>query len=407
MKNLKLNILFILSRNKVRKDNKAPLLCRITYLDKRKQFSIGLFINPNNWNNSFQEAEPPNNENNYINSQLNLIKNQINQVFLYLQINTIEFSVDEIYNKLKGNTPKKELGVLETYELFNIRIKKLIGRDLKKVTYDKYLESYNHLKSFIKYHFRANDHKLKDLKLNFLIEYEYYLKTQKNLEQSTINKAIQRFRKVILFGIEQEYLDKNPFIGYKAKRLQKEVIYLTDDELKTLVDYDFSQTRLQQVKDLFVFCCYTGLAFKEMSNLKSENIIIGFDGNEWIKMNRDKTSKPLMIPLLPKAITIIEKYEGGENLLPIISNQKFNSYLKEIAEIVGIEKRLTHHIARKTFASTVLLYNDVPMEIVSELLGHSKLSTTQEYYAKVVDKKISLQMSELSKKLQSKENLSD
>ena len=402
MKNLKFNIRYILSKNKTRKDGKAPLMCRITYLDERKQFSVGLFINPKNWNNSLQECEPPSNDNNYINSQLNLIKNQINQVFLYLQINNSEFTVDDIYTKFKGNTPKKELGVLEVYELFNIRIQKLIGRDLKKVTYKKYIESFVHLKSFIKAYFKANDIKLKDLKLNFLNEYEYFLKTQKRLEQSTINKAIQRFRKVIQFALEQEYIDKNPFIGYKAKRLQKEVIYLSDDELKSLENYDFSQTRLQQVKDLFVFCCYTGLAFKEMSNLKPDHIVKGFDGNKWIKMNREKTSKPLMIPLLPKALDMINKYQNEEVLLPLISNQRFNSYLKEIADIVGLKKNLTHHIARKTFASTVLLFNDVPMEIVSELLGHSKISTTQDYYAKIVNKKLSETMKGLSERLNEK-----
>lgn len=398
----KLNLLFIVSKTRIRKDGKAPLFCRLTYLEKRKQFSTGLFIDPKTWNNSLQECEPPSNDNNYINSQLNLIKNQINQVFLYLQINNLEFTVDDIYSKFKGNTPKKELGVLEVYELFNIRIYKLIGSDLKEVTYRKYVESFVHLKSFIRAYFKANDIKLKDLKLNFLNEYEYFLKTQKGLEQSTINKAIQRFRKVIQFALEQEYIDKNPFIGYKAKRLQKEVIYLTDDELKSLENYDFSQTRLQQVKDLFVFCCYTGLAFKEMSNLKPEHIVNGFDGNKWIKMNREKTSKPLMIPLLPKALYIIRKYQSEEKLLPIISNQRFNSYLKEIADIVGLKKNLTHHIARKTFASTVLLFNDVPMEIVSELLGHSKISTTQDYYAKIVNKKLSETMKGLSERLNEK-----
>lgn len=403
----KLNLLFIVSKSRIRKDGKAPLFCRLTYLERRKQFSTGLFINPKNWNNSLQEAGPPNNDSNYINSQLNLIKNQINQVFLYLQINNSEFTVDDIYNKFKGNTPKKELGVLEVYELFNIRIHKLIGRDLQKVTYKKYIESFVHLKSFIKAYFKANDVKLKDLKLNFLNEYEYFLKTQKGLEQSTINKAIQRFRKVIQFALEQEYIDKNPFIGYKAKRLQKEVVYLTDDELKSLENYDFSQTRLQQVKDLFVFCCYTGLAFKEMSNLKPEHIVKGFDGNKWINMNRKKTSKPLMIPLLSIALDIINKYQNEDSLLPIITNQRFNSYLKEIADIIGLKKNLTHHIARKTFASTVLLFNDVPMEIVSELLGHSKLSTTQDYYAKIVNKKVSEQMSRLSLKITSKNEFND
>lgn len=395
----KLNLLFIISKSRIRKDGKAPLFCRLTYLEKRKQFSTGLFVNPHNWNNAQQEIEPPNEDSKFINSQLSLIKNQLNQVFLYLQINNIEFTIADVYNKFIGSSSKNELGVLEVYTLYNTRIEKLIGSDLKRVTYNKYIESFNHLKSFLKAHFKSNDYKLKDLKLNFLNEYEYYLKTQKNLEQSTINKAIQRFRKVIQFALEQEYIDRNPFIGYKAKRLMKEVVYLTDIELADLEQYDFNQERLQQVKDMFVFCCYTGLAFKEMSSLKSEHLMIGFDGNDWIKMNREKTSKSLMIPLLPTAHDIINKYKTDELLLPIISNQRFNSYLKEIAEVIGLKKNLTHHIARKTFASTVLLFNDVPMEIVSELLGHSKLSTTQDYYAKIVNKKVSSAMILLANKL--------
>ena len=177
------------------------------------------------------------------------------------------------------------------------------------------------------------------------------------------------------------------------------VIYLTPEELFELENYLFSQPRLDQVRDLFVFCCYTGLPYQEMSNLTKKNIVKKFDNKLWIDMFRQKTKKQFSVPLLPKAISILEKYQDNKSILPIISNQKFNSYIKEIAEIIDIEKKLTHHIARKTFATTVLLYNDVPMEIVSELLGHSKISTTQEHYAKVVQKKVSQQMELLQKKL--------
>jgi len=146
-------------------------------------------------------------------------------------------------------------------------------------------------------------------------------------------------------------------------------------------NYIFSQLRLQQVQDMFIFCCYTGLAYQEMSALTEQHIKIGFDGNLWIEMYRQKTKSKIAVPLLPKAKELLKQYN---NELPVISNQKFNSYLKEIAQVVGINKRITHHTARKTFASTVLLYNDVPMEIVSELLGHSSIKITQSYYTKVV-----------------------
>jgi integrase len=184
------------------------------------------------------------------------------------------------------------------------------------------------------------------------------------------------------------------------------VVFLSNDELSEIESHNFSQPRLELVRDLFVFCCYTGLAFNEMSNLEPKHIILGFDNNQWIEMVREKTNKKISIPLLPKSKVIIEKYTGTEckYVLPRISNQKFNSYLKEIAEVIGVEKNLTHHTARKTFASTVLLYNDVPIEIVSELLGHSKISTTQEYYAKVVKKKVSQEMLRLSNKIEKRQN---
>jgi integrase/recombinase XerD len=176
----------------------------------------------------------------------------------------------------------------------------------------------------------------------------------------------------------------------------KNIVYLTVEELKLLEEYSFKQNRLQQVKDMFIFCCYTGLAYQEMSSLKPNHIVIGFDGNEWIEMYRLKTKSNISVPLLPKAKAILVKYD---NQLPSISNQKFNSYLKEIAEVVGIEKRLTHHIARKTFATTVLLYNNVPIEIVSQLLGHSNMKITQDSYAKVVNRKVSDEIKRLSEKI--------
>ena len=155
---------------------------------------------------------------------------------------------------------------------------------------------------------------------------------------------------------------------------------------------------------MFVFCCYTGLGFKEMINLKYDDITYRFDNNEWLTIKRNKTSKNYHIPLLPQAKVIIEKYQNDSDfVLPQMSNPKFNAYLKEIAMIVEIDFNLTHHIARKTFATTVLLFNDISMEVVSELLGHSKLATTQEHYAKVVQSKVSEQMNILSKKLNSKD----
>ncbi|MCH4551974.1 site-specific integrase [Aestuariibaculum lutulentum] len=182
---------------------------------------------------------------------------------------------------------------------------------------------------------------------------------------------------------------------YKAKKVKKEVVFLSPEELIQLESYEFIQPRLKLVKDLFIFSCYTGLPYLELMNLKQTNIINGFDGNKWIKMKREKTDKDLSIPLLSKALNILCKYTDDDLVFPRISNQRYNSYLKEIAAIIGVEKNLTTHMARRTFASTVLLYNNVPMEIVSELLGHSNMKITQESYGKVVQKKVSLEIERL------------
>lgn len=406
MNSNKISILFLLQKSRINKKGKCPIRCRITYIEERHEFSTGQNIKPDNWYSKLQLAKPPDEINNFVNTQLGLIKTKINQAFLFLQMNGGDFDVDSIYATYKGVSPKREKGVLETYLEYNKKIEKLIGISLEQVTYDKYVESYNHLKAFIKFKFKSNDIKLKDLKANFLDDYDYYLKTEKDssnsgLAQSTINKAIQRFRKILKYAMSEGYLKLDPFIMHVAIPVKKKIIFLTQNELKKLERHEFKTTRIQNVKEYFVFCCYTGLPFKEMSLLRKVDIYTGFDGKLWLHVDRRKTTREYDIPLLPMAKTIMDRFhdENSEFVFPKISNQKFNEYLKEIAGVLDIKKNLTHHVARKTFASTVLLYNDVPMEIVSELLGHAKITTTQESYGKVVHKKIGDTMHNLSLRL--------
>lgn len=398
-----LKILFLISATRINKQGLVPIICRLTFQGDRKAFSTGLFINPNYWNSKQQKAKPPNDENTFINSQLSLIKNEINQAFLFLQVNEKTFDVEDIFLQYKGETPKKNKTVLHVFKEHNDKLEKLVGKDYTIGTFWKFKQAKQLLKDYLKHQYNKNDYQFKDMNLKFVQDYEFYLKSEKNLALATVNKTIQRFRRMIRIAISEGIIDKDPFILYTVKLIKKEVVYLTTDELESLEKHQFSQFRLQQVADMFIFCCYTGLAYNEMSNLETKHIVKGFDGNYWIKMIREKTQKEISIPLLSKSANIIEKYQkiGSEvRILPGISNQKFNSYLKEIAEIIGIKKNLTHHIARKTFATTVLLYNDVPMEIVSELLGHSKITITQEHYAKVVNKKVSEHIQKLNQKLE-------
>jgi integrase/recombinase XerD len=397
----------MLQKTKLNKKGKCPIRCRITYRKEKREFSTGHFIEHIYWDSKLQQAKPPNNENDFINTQMSLIKNKLNQAFLFLQVNNPDFDINDLYNQYLGKSLQKDMGLIEVYDEYLRRIYKLIGKELKLVTYNKYKESKVHLVDYIYWKMKTKDVRLNALKANFVNDYEYFLKTEKNFQTGTIYKAIQRFRKVVRYAVGNDYLSKDPFMLYKSLRPKKELVYLTEEELKTLEEYDFAQSRLEYVRDMFVFCCYTGLAFKEMTNLREQNIISGFDGNKWISMKREKTNKDISIPLLPQALQMLTKEslvsQEADKVMPTISNQKFNSYLKEIAYVVGISKILTHHLARKTFATTVLLYNDVPMEIVSELLGHSKISMTQEHYGKVVQKKVSEHMQNLTKKLRGSE----
>jgi integrase len=397
MKTEKLSVLFYMNKAKTNQKGICPIYCRITINKKRKQFSTGNSINPTDWNSKKQLAESKLTDYKVLNGQLSNTKQKLNNIYFKLQIESNStINVDNIIDTYFQKPKKKEDSVVNYLSRDLEKLKKLVGKDLKESTWKKFNYAYNDVSSFIKFYYNKKDIPLKELNLNFLEQFEYYLKTEKNNKQVTLNKTIQRFRKPIKNAISEGYLDKDPFIMYKAKRVKKEVIFLTTDELHKLENYHFEQTRLSQVRDLFIFCCYTGLPYIEMTNLNSENIVIGFDTMQWIQIKRQKTSKELSIPILPIAKSILNKYD---NALPKFSNQRVNSYLKEIAAIVGINKNITHHMARKTFASTVLLFNDVPIEIVSELLGHSNITITQESYGKIVQKKVSEVMENLKSKL--------
>lgn len=394
------NILFVQAKNRTNKKNQSPLYCRITLNGIRKQFSTGIHIESAYWNSKKQLVLKTHKTESLYNSLLDNIKSKINNAYGVLKLEDNVFTIEDILDKYLGKEIKKKENILSYYKQYLFKTKKLVGLDLKESTYNKFVYVGNHLEAFLKWKFRKNDFSLEELNLQFLDDFEYYLKTEKKQAQITINKTIQRLRTPIKQAISEGYLDRDPFILHKAKTVRKTVIFLTREELKTFEETVFQQKRLSTIQDLFIFCCYTGLAYNEMSNLESKHIIIGFDNTNWIRMKREKTQREISIPILPKAQIIIDKYSKKSGLIfPSISNQKFNSYLKEIADVSGINKRLTHHVARKTFASTVLLYNDVPMEIVSELLGHSNMTITQESYGKVVQKKVSEEMKTLAKKL--------
>ena len=285
---------------------------------------------------------------------------------------------------------------------------------LRAGTMKNYYTTERYLQRFLLKKRRVKDIYLKQLNFRFITDFEHYLRTYKNskkellLSNNGVMKHLERLKKIINLAIKLEWMHKNPFSQFQLKYNKYDRQYLTERELHLLEATEFTSDRLQKIKDCFVFSCYTGLSYVDVKELTESNIVKGIDGNNWIYTKREKTDEQVKVPILPKAWEILEKYRGIKetdsiaNLLPISSNQKTNVYLKEIARACDICKNISFHVARHTFATTVMLSNGVPIETVSKLLGHTKLSTTQ-IYARVVESKISEDISNLLLRFEKKE----
>jgi site-specific recombinase XerD len=281
---------------------------------------------------------------------------------------------------------------------------------LKYGTLKNYYTTVRYVKLFLKTCHKTTDIYLSSLNYQFITEFEMFLRKrtpedhQKKLQNNGVMKHLERLRKMLKLAVRLEWISHDPFCNFQLRFTRTERGFLTNQELLLIEEKQFSVPRLEWVRDLFVFSCYTGLAYTDVMQLKPSNIIVGIDGKRWIKTFRQKNDIAVNLPLLPQALEIINKYiehpraKSKRTLLPVISNQRLNGYLKEIADILGIEKNLTFHLARHTFATTITLSNGVPIETVSKMLGHTKITTTQ-IYAKVVEKKIGQDMLILENKL--------
>jgi len=395
------SVLFFIYKSKTNNKGHAPIFCRATLDGVRKQFSTGNTIKEQHWNNANQRYKGISEDAKLVNDNLKTIDQKLHDAYNLVVKEKEIFFIDDIYNRFNGSD-KEFKTLLQAFEYHNKKMKTLIGKDYVQATYDKFVVIQTHVTDFIRHQYNRPDYPLFEIKLNFLTDLDYYLKTEKNQNQNTINKVIERVKKVMKIAVGNGWVTNDPFLLYQKKKYTKEVVFLSNQELKKLEAHKFAQERLAVVRDCFIFSCYTGLAYNEAAILTKQHIQLDETGTLWIDMVRQKTQRPITVPMLPKALRLIKKYGYPDNnglLLPVISNQKMNSYLKEIAEVIGINKVLTHHIARKTFASTVLLNNDIPLEIVSFLLGHSKTSTTELHYAKIVKENVMSHIGKLNNRL--------
>ncbi|WP_345004376.1 site-specific integrase [Snuella lapsa] len=384
------------------KNGKAPLYVRITVNGKRAELSLKRKLVISDWDASKNKLKGLGDEAKRINAYLKQVNAQLFEAYQKLKTENKLITASLIKSSFVG-TGESRKTLSDIIDYHNEHMKSTLRWGTQK----NYFTTHKYIYLFLKQKHRTTDIFLCELNYKFIIDFERFLRHQKEMGNNTVMKHIERLRKMVSLAYKMEWLDKDPFVKFEAKYEKKERCFLTSEELERIENKAFGIGRLQLIKDLFVFSCYTGLSYGDVMGLIANDLCKGIDGKLWIHSYREKTSIPIKVPLLSKALEIIDKYkehpdsQKRQTLFPTISNQKLNSYLKEIADVCSIKKNLTFHVARHTFATTVLLSNGVPIETVSKLLGHTKLSTTQ-IYARVVESKISEDMNSLVSRIESR-----
>jgi site-specific recombinase XerD len=403
----KVSILFYTKRAKAAANGLVPIYSRITINGKRFEQSTNRFVEISKWSTEGNKMKGTSEEARLINNHLDLLKNQIRDAEMELIHKKTPVTIETIKSKLLGVDERARM-LVPIFQDHNNKIKELVGKEYAPGTLERYTTSLKHTIEFMQWKYNVSDIDITKIDHAFVTDYEFWLRSVRNCANNTAVKYLKNFNKIIKLCLANDWLDKNPFANYKSKVKEVERVYLTEEEIQSIIEKDFKTERLSLVRDIFLFSCFTGLAYIDVKNLTKSHISYGIDGEKWIFTHRQKTESASKIPILPVTQMIIDKYENHpqcnneDKLLPILSNQKMNAYLKEIASVCEIEKELTFHIARHTFATTVTLTNGVPIESVSKMLGHKNLRTTQ-HYAKVLDRKVSEDMKILKDKFVFKE----
>ncbi|WP_372758109.1 site-specific integrase [Mariniflexile sp.] len=403
------SIIFYPKQSDVDKEGKSPIYMRITVNGKRCELSVQRKIEISNWNLKAGKVKGTSLEVKNLNRLMDTIKNKVfkhHQELIEKDKPVTAIALKNSYLGI-GEKEKMLIGIFKTH---NNQIEKLVGKEYALNTLKRYETTLNHITNFLVSSLNVNEIPIKQINHQFLTDFEFYLKSERNCNHNSTMRYLKSLKKIVGIALANNWIDKDPFRNYKTQSKETEREFLSEAEIQSMINKKLKMIRLDQVRDIFIFCCYTGLAYSDVNKLTNNNLIKGIDGEMWIKFNRTKTNTKSNIPLLPTPLLIIEKYKpehedsSSYRLLPVLSNQKMNAYLKEIADLCGINKNLTFHLARHTFATTVTLSNGVPIESVSKMLGHKSLKTTQ-HYAKILDRKVSDDMKVLRNKFESEENV--
>lgn len=395
------SVLFYIKKAKLLKNGEAPICLRITVNGKRAEIQIKRSVEINKWNAQRECAIGKDRKHLELNHYLETVRTRVLRIHRELEQDEKPITAEILKNLFYGeNKPPKML--LEVFNEHNAKYRELIGKDVVKATVLRYERTARYLEEFIKKEFQTNDIPLRNINYEFVCNFEFFIKTEKNCAQNATVKYLKNLKKIITLALTNKWITDNPFCGVRFKQTQSNREFLSENELQIIMEKKFNISRLEVVRDIFVFCCLTGLAFTDIKHLKPEEITNDPNGESWIRKAREKTNNMCHIPLLDIPAIIAEKYKNHpiciqkNMVLPVPSNQRMNSYLKEIADVCGIKKKLTTHTARHTFACMAIA-NKVSMETIAKMLGHTDIRTTQ-IYARVLDSTVSQEMEVMKQK---------
>jgi site-specific recombinase XerD len=398
-----ISLLFSLRKPKNYQSGEMPIYLRITVDGQRTELAASRKCAPEKWDAVNGRATGSKADSRALNAYLDDVQFKIFDLHRKMSEADESITAETLKNRFVGKEEKART-ILAVFEDHNQKMKSLIGQEFEKSTLQRYETCLMHTKEFMRLQYNISDIPVTKINFTFLNDFEFYLRSVRKCGNNSAIKYIKNLGKVVRICLGNGWLAVDPYLNYKPKQKTVHREVLTKEELERLGKKKFSVERLNTVRDMFVFCCYTGLAYVDVHKLRRSELVKGVDGNLWIYTSRQKTDTLSRIPVLPEALSIIHAYEDHpqcvvkDALLPVMSNQKMNAYLKEIADLCKIEKPLTFHIARHTFATTVTLNNGVPIESVAKMMGHTSIKTTQ-IYAKVLDHKISSDMQLLREKL--------
>lgn len=371
----------------------AAIYGRITVNGKRSEISCGQRVPIANWDSAAQKVKGPGKEFKEINISLDNIRLNVLTAYNRLLASNKSITSETIRNQYLG-VEENKMTIIAIFTDHNAKMKAMIGKNFAHGTWERYETSLRHTRSFMLWKYKVAEMNVADINADFITNYEFWLRTIQKCGNNTTVKYLKNFQKIINICLANDWISKDPFRNFKTRLDEVVPNFLSEEQLSTVINKTFRSERLELVRDIFVFCCYTGLAYSDVKKLTKAEITKGIDGENWIRTRRTKTKINVSIPVLPPAEEILAKYTSHPKclnegyVLPVISNQKMNEYLKEISALCDLEFDMTFHAARHTFATTVTLSNGVPLETVSKLLGHTNLRMTQ-HYAKILDSKIS------------------